>query len=192
MAFEAKVKLGGPPRQAPSVRDPNPLNSARAGRAGEDEPAESEAVAELRNDNRIGKTKLPHSPVRRLAAGSSKEPEDVPAARTQELAAPEEEVVAVDFAVTVTHPRLQEDDQGFCQFCGLESEELTNEVRCQRHHRLHWFVRRREALDLHYFTACPALTSCKNCEEIVEVSSCCYKCAIAQADYQIRTNTCQL
>ena len=43
-------------------------------------------------------------------------------------------------------------EDGFCQFCGLEDPQLTE-----------------ERLDLHYWQSCPMLSSCKQCEQVIEI-----------------------
>merc|ERR1719231_631398 len=43
---------------------------------------------------------------------------------------------------------------GFCQFCDIEDPKLTEEM-----------------LDLHYWKECKFLTSCKHCEQVVEIST---------------------
>jgi len=51
----------------------------------------------------------------------------------------------------------EEDDgelQGFCQFCGLEDPTFTDET-----------------LDLHYWKDCTMLTSCKQCEQVIEIAT---------------------
>jgi centrosomal protein CEP104 len=45
-----------------------------------------------------------------------------------------------------------EPEQGFCQFCGQEDPTFTD-----------------EKLDMHYWQDCPILTSCKQCEQIIEI-----------------------
>jgi len=42
----------------------------------------------------------------------------------------------------------------FCQFCGLEDPALSE-----------------EKLDLHYWQECPMLTSCKLCEQVIEIAT---------------------
>jgi centrosomal protein CEP104 len=46
----------------------------------------------------------------------------------------------------------EDGDQGYCQFCGEEDPSFTD-----------------EKLDLHYWQDCPMLTSCKQCEQVIEI-----------------------
>ena len=52
------------------------------------------------------------------------------------------------------YPVLQQLPHNKCQFCGLEDESFSDAE---------------DALDLHYWQACPMLLSCPHCEQVVEI-----------------------
>merc|ERR1712154_603236 len=50
----------------------------------------------------------------------------------------------------------QEEQEDICNFCGLRDIS---------------FVENEENLDLHYWQSCPMLTSCKLCEQVIEIAT---------------------
>ena len=130
--YEASVKLGGPPKSSQTIGAAGGASSGAGGGAG--------GVLDHKNQPSAikarGKSppKKMHSPLKH----KTKEPVDEPNQRTGDT--------------SFDNKEEEEDDEGFCQFCGEENPEFTEEL-----------------LELHFWQSCPVLTACALCEEIVEV-----------------------